>query len=304
MLAHHGPYLPAFDRNPPVCYHSLPPLPPQSHCRSTWLQAVADMSRSGFVTCGHRYGDVNHVPQVYRAQGSPGEPGKSSVAQGSSGEHPLVFLHGIPTLWMGRNLWMGRYIFGWVINCLRRGAHDSRGAQGISGGTRGAQGSPRGHRKVQGVQESTGEIRGAQEISGELMMGQHVFGWIVNYLRPRAPNKVAIRWPRAYQDVPEHPRALQSVPERPRAPQSVPERPRASQSAHQSFAPIQKGKDRRGIPRRAFPSEVAQSHSLRKVILDGSVVLDGSNHFWMGQTQQGRDKVEIEHPIRYPIRSR
>ncbi len=219
MLAHHGPYLPAFDRNPPVCYHSLPPLPPQSHCRSTWLQAVADMSRSGFVTCGHRYGDVNHVPQVYRAQGSPGEPGKSSVAQGSSGEHPL----------------------GWVINCLRRGAHDSRGAQGISGGTRGAQGSPGGHRKVQGVQESTGEIRGAQEISGELMMGQHVFGWIVNYLRPRAPNKVAIRWPRAYQDVPEHPRALQSVPERPRAPQSVPERPRVSQSAPERAGVPKKG---------------------------------------------------------------
>ena len=105
-----------------------------------------------------RYGDV------YRAQGSPGEPGKSSVAQGSSGEHPLVFLHGIPTLWMGRNLWMGRYIFGWVINCLRRGAHESRGAQGISGGPRGAQGSPG---KPRGVQESPGELRGAQESLGE-----------------------------------------------------------------------------------------------------------------------------------------
>ena len=101
-----------------------------------------------------RYGDVNHVPQVYRAQGSPGEPGKSSVAQGTSGEHPLVFLHGIPTLWMRRNLWMGRYIFGWVTNCLRRGAHESRGAQGIAGGPRGAQGSPG---KPIGVQGSPGK---------------------------------------------------------------------------------------------------------------------------------------------------
>ena len=111
-----------------------------------------------------RYGDVNHVPQVYRAQGSPGEPGKSSVAQGTSGEHPLVFLHGIPTLWMRRNLWMGRYIFGWVTNCLRRGAHESRGAQGIAGGPMGAQGSPGGYRKAQG---GAGKSRGAQGSPGK-----------------------------------------------------------------------------------------------------------------------------------------